>query len=363
MRTFGAALGAAVLSVGLAVVGAPAASAHTTMTPSTVVQPGQSIQAAIDAAAPGTTIEVRPGTYRENLEVTKDGISLVGYGATLVPPATARPNFCADPSDPSAVSGICIHGDVEFGDAGATVHTPVHNVSVIGMTVNGFSGIGIFVIGGFRTWIAGNTATGNGAYGIFVNSSSQSAVYLNAVANSAEAGIYVGDSPEANARVFANYSSGNFMGVFVRSAEHATLGVNRLHDNCVGVLVLADNPGPAGASAIMGNVIERNTKACPATDEGPALSGIGVALFGAHDVDIFDNQITKNVPSGATAFSGGVVLAKIGATAPSNNRVRGNLIRENQTDIFSDGSGTGNVLTPNLCETSDPAGLCRGEHF
>src|SRR3954451_4000196 len=41
-----------------------------------VVHPGESIQAAIDSARPYTRILVLPGTYREALTITKDGIVL-----------------------------------------------------------------------------------------------------------------------------------------------------------------------------------------------------------------------------------------------------------------------------------------------
>jgi len=76
-----------------------------------IVRPGHSIQAAINAARPGTTIVVKPGTYAENLTITTDGITLLGHGATLVPPATSQPNFCSDP-DP-ATDGICAVGQFD----------------------------------------------------------------------------------------------------------------------------------------------------------------------------------------------------------------------------------------------------------
>src|SRR4051812_43919905 len=70
-----------------------------------VVQPGQSIQAAINHAQPGDTIRIKAGTYRENLDIAKNGIRLVGDGAILRPPARPTPNVCAEDG---SVSGICV---------------------------------------------------------------------------------------------------------------------------------------------------------------------------------------------------------------------------------------------------------------
>ena len=43
-----------------------------------VVNPGDSIQAAVEIAQPGDTIQVMPGTYSETVYIDKDDIHLVG---------------------------------------------------------------------------------------------------------------------------------------------------------------------------------------------------------------------------------------------------------------------------------------------
>jgi len=54
-------------------------------------------------------------------------------------------------------------------------------------------------------------------------------------------------------------------------------------------------------------------------------------------------------------FAVGVVVTDIGIPGPnppSGNMVRGNVILNNEPDVFWDGSGEGSVFRANVCETS-----------
>jgi parallel beta-helix repeat protein len=335
---------------------AASVSAGSAQAATTVVGPGDSIQAAIDAAQPGDTIVVE-GVHRENVAITTDGITLRGIGAILEPAATPLVNACTDPTAPEEVNGICILGDVDF-DTGE-VNREIQNVTVKGFTVRGFSE-GIVVVGGHNTTFQGNVAEDNEEYGITAFVSTGTKFLLNRASGAAEAGIYIGDSPNANATVIGNEAFDNLFGILVRNAEHGTIVDNYVHGNCVGVPFFADIPGPVADFTVSANRIADNTKACPASEDAPfPVSGVGAALLGAHDVNITGNLITGNVPSGETAFSGGVVIASgVGGTPPSGNQVHGNTILHNQPDLFWDGTGTGNAFQGNRCESSVPAGLC-----
>src|SRR4051812_43487207 len=134
-----------------------------------LVRPGDSIQAAVDAANPGDTIVVRPGTYRQNVVVAKDGIKLVGFGARLVSPAAPVPNMCADPGQPAAI-GICVAGrfDMNTGE----VIRPVKDVTVEGFTLRDYPDAGVLAFGAKDATFRRNTALNDDEYGItaFVSS-------------------------------------------------------------------------------------------------------------------------------------------------------------------------------------------------
>ena len=303
-----------------------------------VVRPGESIQKAIKAAHPGDTIVVLGGVHHGTVVINKDGISLRGVDAVLKPPAK--------PSSPCGASGFCVTAD---------------NVSISGFTVRNFPATGIIAMGARNPKFMTNRAFNNGEYGIATFSSPGTKMIANLTRGSDDAGLYVGDSPHANATIAANETYDNFLGILVRNARHGKIAGNQVHNNCVGMFILADAPGPAGVFEVRGNKVVNNTRACPAFEDAPPLSGVGIALLGARGMEIKSNQIIHNVPSGPTGFSGGVVVVSgFEGTPPTNNTVSGNTILRNKPDIVWDKSGSGNRLKPNDCKTSKPARLCKG---
>jgi parallel beta-helix repeat protein len=300
-------------------VPAGAAQAHRT----TVVGPGQSIQAAVDAADPGDTILVF-GTHRENVAIQTDRLTLRGVGALIQPPATPAVHACFDPTAVAeAVHGICVIGDVDF--VTGEVARYVENVTVQGFTIRGFVGSGIAAVAARDTAVEGNVLRDN-----------------------TDAGINVSTALDTHLR--GNRISGSRFGVTAAAASGGAIVANSIRENCVGAALL----GPADTFRLIANDIDRNRKACPTDGELPALSGIGVVLVGAADNVIAANRITRNVPTGDSAFSGGVVVIE-GATG---NLVKANVILRNDPDLLWDETGAGNVLGHNLCRTSVPAGLC-----
>ena len=338
---------ACLLAALLAALVAGAASAQTQRA---IVGPGESIQRAVNAAERGDTIVVR-GTHRETVVIRKDGITLLGDEAVLLPPD--RPTSpCFEPS------GFCLRGvGVNFQTGTASDY--VEGVTITGFTLRNFEGFGIVALGARNARFTNNRAFNNGEYGIAAFASTGTRVISNTTGNDGEAGIYIGSSPRANATVAGNNTYGNLFGIFIRDALGGSISDNNVHNNCVGILFLADAPGPAGNFEVQGNEVRNNTRSCPGGEGAPPLSGVGIFLFGARDVQIEGNEIFGNVPSGPTAFHGGVVVVRgFGGTAPRNNSVVGNEILRNRPDIYWDESGSGNRFVGNECRTSRPEGLC-----
>jgi len=333
----------------------------------TIVRPGEPIQAAVDAAEPGTTIFVKRGRYAENVVITTDDIRLKTRGAKLMPPETPTPNACSF-GEP-AVDGICAIGQVDFPDDGPpTVSDPVSNVRISGFKVKGFPGTGILFLGAEDPVVKHTRTKDNAEYGIARFISTGGKIVRNSASGSEEAGIYVGDSPDADVLIAANRAFDNHLfGFFLRDAANGSVVANRSHGNCVGAIVLNTGANMAGDWRFVGNRIHDNDRFCAGNaEEGtPPLSGIGIALANGSDNRLFGNVIRDNNPSGDVPFSGGVVVVDAGspgADLPSGNVVKGNLILGNEPDVFWDGSGEDNVFRRNLCRTSVPDGLCERRH-
>src|SRR5437762_10812970 len=99
------------LVVALAVAGAALVEVAPAFAKTIVVHPGESIQRAVNHAAPGDTIKVQAGVYHQSVLIrSTSGLTLMGagdgpHGTILMPPVSpaARPNACEKQH-----SGICV---------------------------------------------------------------------------------------------------------------------------------------------------------------------------------------------------------------------------------------------------------------
>jgi parallel beta-helix repeat protein len=338
------------------------------------VEPGDSIQAAIDAANAGTTIKIEEGTYKESLQINKDGIKLVGEGSDethLVPPDPLVPGKGCVFEDTSTTPPTVLAFGICVNDPEAQPPVRLKDVRISNLSVTGFSGMGIFLFAVDNGAVKHVTASDDGGYGIFALDSSGTRIYGNVTNNNEEAGVYIGDSPNADAKVKRNVASGNLFGIFIRDAAHGVVLKNRTFGNCLGILFLntEESPGPQQDVedwVAFKNRVTENNKPCPASEEAPPISGIGIAVLGGVDISLIANQVLDNkAGSNPTAFVGGISVqaSPIFATAkPSTGtRVAFNTALGNEPDLFWDGAGDGNVFVDNECRTSDPAGLCDEE--
>jgi hypothetical protein len=366
------------MTVAVATLGALAFSlpASSTADRTVTVSSGESIQAAIDAAKPGTTIEIAPGTYHESLIIKKDGIEIVGAGRKLtkiVPPdPLVEGQVCVSseqrnppPAPPTIVaSGICVANvDAQFNPLGT-----VEDVEIRNLTVTGFNEFGILFFASEDGVVNRVIASDNEEYGVFANTSTGTTVARSVFGNNGEAGIYIGDSPNEDATVWKNVSYGNVNGIFLRDAAHGKVIGNKAFGNCTGILVLNTDetaqqpPAPAVDAkdwTLKHNNVTANNKACAGGGEegAPPTSGTGIAVIGGIDIDVIDNGVFGNVPdpSITSPFSGGVVVGE----NSKGTRVGFNTVIGNKPfDLVYDGTGEDNKFFDNDCLTSQPDGLC-----
>jgi hypothetical protein len=341
----------AITGVGLGAAPPAAADHHMTH----VVFPGESIQAAVDAADPGDTVLLTPGTYRQSVKVTTPDLTLRGMGrSTVLKPATTK----AAESCGENGNGICVVGKKD---------KDIKGVTIASLTVTGFAKSGVFAVGTDGLTVQNVTAEKNGVWGIAQERSVHSVFRKNTARDNGDAGLLLANTIKADEGaadtegtvIDRNLLEGNRVGLTVRRLRNLTVAHNEVIGNCAGIFVVGDENKPkAGALTVRDNRVARNNKSCPKTARLEALQGSGIVLTGAEDTLVARNRVTDN--AGPSSLSGGIVLFKsfVGATS-ERNRITDNVLKDNApADLVNTDTGEGNTFQGNTCRASKPAGLC-----
>lgn len=244
-----------------------------------VVNDGESIQEAVKAAAPGTTIQVMPGTYKETVYIDKDGIRLIGVikeGKRAV-----------------------LDGEGELNDA---ILYSGNNVVVENFTITRYKGNGIMSQAGNNWEIRNNVIIDTGVYGIFPQLGQNGVVEHNVISGIEDAAIYVGMSD--NIHVAHNDVFDSVAGIEIENSRHAIVENNYVHNNTGGILAFITPGLPIKTTydVIIRNnfVVGNNHKnfGAPGSTVAGIPAGTGILVMAADDVIIEGNIISDNKTAG-----------------------------------------------------------------
>lgn len=244
-----------------------------------VVNDGDTIMAAVQAAQPGDTIQVMPGTYHETVYVDKDDIRIIGVikegkRATL-------------------------DGQKKLNDA---FLYSGNNFVIENFVITQYKGNGIMGQAGNNFEIRNNIIVDTGVYGIFPQLGKNGIVEYNIISGIEDAAIYVGMSD--NIHVAYNDVFDSVAGIEIENSRHAIVEDNYVHNNTGGILAFITPGLPIKTTydvIIRNNFITGNNHpnfGAPGSTVGGIPAGTGILIMAADDVVVEGNIITNNKTAG-----------------------------------------------------------------
>jgi len=243
------------------------------------VRSGDSIAKALEAATPGSVVEVEPGIYHEALVVDTPNVTLRG--------------IVRGPERP------VLDGRGTLNDGVIASGSPF---TMTGFAVQHYKGNGVSTQGVDGVFLTDLVIDDAGLYGVYPVQSKNITIMHCTVTRIRDAAIYVGESQ--GALVASNYVHHNVAGIEIENTNDAEVRDNLAQDNTAGILAFV-LPGKVlkegKRTRIHHNWVVRNNTpnfGDPESIVGGLPHGMGILLMGADDTLVENNEVRENASLG-----------------------------------------------------------------
>jgi hypothetical protein len=301
------------------------------------------IQAAVDATRPGDMVLISPGEYNEAVVARTPFITIRGLDRNTV---ILDGNDELDNGILAAANGIAIEN--------LTARRYIVNGILFTKAYDADNPETAPPLRGYRASYV--TAYNNQQYGIYAFFAQDGLIEHSYTSGHPDSGIYIGQCKPCNAVVDNVTAELNALGYSGTNASGNLFIINSVwRRNRIGMTPNSQNLerlAPQGDIVIAGNlVMDNDAPESPATPEG--AFGYGIAIGGGNSNQVVRNRVMNN-------SNVGIAVTDLNDFLPSNNKIDGNVVQNNGTDLAyylnskPDVPAAGNCFTNNEFASSSP---------
>jgi len=161
------------------------------------VKPGSSIQTALDSSTSGDIITVKPGTYTENLKVSKDNLTIRSESGnpdnTIIKARSTGANVLLLQGNNIKINGFEISGATRSPYAGINLSSCSNCIIENNKLLNNMRGV--YLLRSNGNTVSKNNVANSGEYGIALQGSTGNTISGNTASDN-QRGVYLGTSDE-----------------------------------------------------------------------------------------------------------------------------------------------------------------------
>ena len=197
------------------------------------VQPGESIQTALDNAVSGDVIILKPGIYTENIKIDKNNLVISSESGnpddTIITAKSSDNHVISLQANNVKISGLGITGTK---NSYAGIYLSECNNCIIENNKILNNGYGIYLLNSKGNKLSNNVIANNEENGILLSTSANNTIFGNTASDNKDTGIHISTS-DGNTLTGNNISSNDVYGLFVCPESDDNLIYNNYFNNTV----------------------------------------------------------------------------------------------------------------------------------